>query len=177
MQVSLSLKALERTITTLNEAFMKENCSIGISYGHLSKTELPKLETKLEAKAQHLNASLTALEAHFNTQPPPTATNLPATTPVEPCLDKCPPVEPHVNKRPVDEEDTVDDNHPNDLTNDVTAHTCGAYTSFHKRNSHPNSLATGDPAVSQHARSRSQFPNPYRPPCRTPPTTVSNHHP
>jgi hypothetical protein len=90
MQVSLSLKALERTITTLNEAFTKENRSVGISYGHLSKTELPKLETKLEAKAQHLNASLTALVAHFNTQSPPTATNLPATMPVEPCLDKCP---------------------------------------------------------------------------------------
>jgi hypothetical protein len=67
-QVTSSLDALEGEFTATAEALTKETCGVSSSYGHLFKTELPKLATKLE-----VNACLATLKACINMQPPPTA--------------------------------------------------------------------------------------------------------
>ncbi len=85
VQVTSSLDALlEGEFTATAEALTKETRGVSSLYGHLFKTELPKLATKLD-----VNACLATLEACKNAQPPPTVTDHTATQ-AEPRVDKCP---------------------------------------------------------------------------------------
>ncbi len=139
-QVTSSLDALEGKSTATAKALTKETSSVSSLYGHLLKTELPKLSTKLE-----VDASLATLEAHINAQPPPTVTDH-TTTQAEPRVDKCPTVKPRItNCTP----DSVVDNHPSELSDDVITHTRDAYTTFREHNTWLNVLTSGDPTVPQ----------------------------
>jgi hypothetical protein len=69
-RVTSTLNILEGKFTATAEALTMETHGVRSLYGHLFKTELPKLATKLE-----VNSHLATLKVHINAQPPPTITD------------------------------------------------------------------------------------------------------